>query len=181
MKEPIIVFYESAQDKLSKTRRVDLVQWHETIIACEKDGMSRRDAIVHASDAFSYLHPLLSDLYEAEDDAERKRAEKEENASISGIKVGRKRQPYIQNVRWAVKAAGNTRLNGIKPKQCPNYIAWYLYEQALDEPTKFTTILNAVETKQKENKDEFKEQIKRDSEKSISQINKLLAEITRTS
>lgn len=178
-KDPLARFYDSAKDALIKLRRADFVEWQEAITALEKEGMARRDAILQASENYKCLETPLDALYDEEEAVERERIEAEDGVS-GGIKVGKKRQPYIQNVRWAVNAAGKARLSKVLPKQCPNYLSWYLYEQAMEDPAKFTALLNAVETKQKEDKDEFREQVKRDSDKSIKQIDQLLAEIAGT-
>jgi hypothetical protein len=171
---PLQHFQKKARVLLAKRSRAKVTAWNMQIDDLEAGGMKRPEAIVAASEHFPELQPLLNAMREQEEAVKETAAVED----ATGVKIGRKKQPYIENVRWAVAAAGKFKLYNTKPTKCPNYTAWYLFEQAIADPSKFTALLNQSENKQKEEKDEQKESIIKESERSIKQIDRLLAEIT---
>jgi len=59
-------------------------------------------------------------------------------------------QTYIDDLRWAGRAAGRKLRTGRDPGSCPNDRAWYLYQMALDEGKDFLGKLQQAEAKDTE-------------------------------
>ncbi|MCP4899999.1 MAG: hypothetical protein GY906_23775 [bacterium] len=54
---------------------------------------------------------------------------------------------HRENLKWAINAAGHYLRTGEKPTTAPNDAAYWLYQQAQDEPKDFLAKFNQVESK----------------------------------
>jgi hypothetical protein len=84
-------------------------------------------------------------------------------------------QTYRENLRWALNAAGEFALTGLRPDTCPNHSAWFLYTQAVDEPKDFMAKVAQMESKVDVSEEE--QEMKRGSRKTIEEIHQLLESV----
>ena len=80
-------------------------------------------------------------------------------------------QSYRANINWALSAAGEFSRTGIEPKTCPNDAAWFLYQQAIDDPKDFMAKVSAVE---KSAESEDGKEDKKSTKKTLSEIESFL-------
>jgi hypothetical protein len=83
-----------------------------------------------------------------------------------------KDQSYRDNLKWAINAAGLYLRSKKKPKSCPNNAAWFLYQQALNEPKDFLTKVSQVESRV--DGGESERELKKSTRHSIEEINSFL-------
>jgi len=62
-------------------------------------------------------------------------------------------QTYREDLLWAIEAAGTKLRTGNRPNSCPNDKAFFLYQQACENPKDFMTKFSQVETKEKDDGD----------------------------
>ena len=85
-----------------------------------------------------------------------------------------KEQTYRENINWALTAAGAFLRTREKPTECPNDAAWFLYNQACDEPKDFLAKVGAVE-KGAESSDD--PEIKKSTRKTLAEIETFLEKL----
>ena len=90
----------------------------------------------------------------------------------SPIQSDDKEQSYRDNLLWAIQAAGTKLRTGNRPNSCPNDKAFFLYQQACENPKDFMTKFSQVETKEKDDADTKK--AKRSTEFMIEEIERQL-------
>jgi hypothetical protein len=81
-------------------------------------------------------------------------------------------QPYRENLRWALEAAGEFARLGLIPESCPNDSAWFLYVQATTDPKDFMAKVSQSELKAEAPEDD--QEMKRGSRRTIEEIHVLL-------
>lgn len=135
----------------------------------EGDGVSHIQAVVKASLEFTCLAPLMNEY----------------NLSTFGLDGGpniimddqvlnmNEARSYRENLRWAVDAAGRYQRTKKAPEECPNDSAYYLYQQALQDPKDFLAKLGQMETKVNERENEL-EDYERAGKRSINEIDDML-------
>lgn len=67
--------------------------------------------------------------------------------AVNRVGCENREQSYLENVRWAMAAAGEFARTGEKPTTCPNDACWFLYQQAIDNPKEFMTKVGQAEPK----------------------------------
>ncbi|MFZ5830561.1 MAG: hypothetical protein ACOY3P_10755 [Planctomycetota bacterium] len=82
---------------------------------------------------------------------------------------------YQENVRWALKAAGEFIRTGQRPKRCPNDSAWFLYVRAVEDPKEFMAKVAQLELRADD--DAAQRETKRHAEASIEEIDAILANL----
>jgi hypothetical protein len=85
-----------------------------------------------------------------------------------------KEQTYRENINWAMTAAGSFLRTGEKPTVCPNDSAWFLYNQACDEPKDFLAKVGAVEKGAESAEDP---EIKKSTRKTLAEIETFLEKL----
>ena len=150
-------------------------RWQARVAELEAGDLSHNEAVVRASKEYPCLTRLFREYDVSEFDPHPEAFpvttahEPIKNAPPSaGLE-----QSHRQNLQWAIEAAGRYIRTGISPASTPNDSAWYLYQQALDEPKDFLGRFNQVETKQS---DELEEQrrARRSGQRSIEEIEEML-------
>jgi hypothetical protein len=86
------------------------------------------------------------------------------------------KQTYRDSLRWAIEAAGKWKGEKKRPTICPCWTAWYLYEQAIDDPKDFLGKVGQVESKGDVESEE-KQNARLAGARSISEIDGYLAEL----
>jgi hypothetical protein len=81
-------------------------------------------------------------------------------------------QTYRDNLTWAMNTAGEYSRTKVHPTTCPNNAAWFLYQQALNEPKDFMAKVSQIESKIQDN-DEVSV-IKRSAKKTLDEITAFL-------
>ena len=83
-----------------------------------------------------------------------------------------KEQSYLENVRWAMAAAGEFHRTGERPRSCPNDACWFLYTQAIDNPKDFMAKVGQAEAKA--DTGESERALRAAGQKSIAEIEAML-------
>lgn len=82
---------------------------------------------------------------------------------------------YRENLTWAMGAAGEYLHTKQHPGLCPNYSAWFLYMQAVENPKEFLTRIGQIEAKNDES--ETKRALMKGGRKSVAEIDAMLEEL----
>ena len=163
------LFARRAQSIIVEEGGEAFLKWQDRIRKLEETGLSHRGAMIAASKEFPCLSGLLqeSGVLGGEDDP----------TPDVPICLG-KPATFIENVRWAVAAAGETKMTRQVPTVVPNFTAWYLYEQAIKEPSKFTMLMNTAEGKAAKD-DVDGGGIVQGSKKSIVELDRILLQVAQ--
>jgi hypothetical protein len=86
------------------------------------------------------------------------------------------KQTYRDSLRWAIEAAGKWKGEKEKPTICPCWTAWYLYEQAIDDPKDFLGKVGQVESKGDADS-EAQQSARLAGARSVAEIDGMLAEL----
>lgn len=139
-------------------------------------GMSADQAVVQASKSFDALKPLFATCdVSALDPHPGSHADithYSKDASAPTIRCLFKTLPNRDNLAWAIEAAGRFLGEKIEPDECPNWAAYYLYNQARSDPNNFTGKYLSVTGRG--DGDEDPEGVKKSGKKSITEINSML-------
>lgn len=84
--------------------------------------------------------------------------------------------PYREQLRWAVEAAGEFSSHGQEPIECPCWGAYYLYNQARENPKDFLSKLGQAESRV-DAEAERSAGTKKSSKRSITEISEMLDEL----
>lgn len=149
----------------------------------DNSGMSEQQATITASKGYRSLHHLFGihdvrehDLHPGSDPTIRHYGEvrsatvtpgEEAEVTILGEELS-----YRENLNWAMAAAGGNRHTGGDPPTCPNYKAWFLYVEAMDNPKEFLAKVGQVEARQDDGDDRC--ETIRSARRSISDLNDML-------
>jgi len=87
------------------------------------------------------------------------------------IPISKIEQSHLENLEWAMDAAGHFLRCNEEPKCAPNNAAYYLYQMALKEPKDFFNRFNQTF---KGGEDEEQKDTKRASKRSIEEITMML-------
>jgi hypothetical protein len=87
-------------------------------------------------------------------------------------------QTYRESLQWAIEAAGCYMRTGKSPISCPCDTAFYLYQQAIQEPKDFLSRVGQIESKGLTEDAEAKD-LKRAGRRSIKEIEAMLEEMTK--
>lgn len=120
--------------------------------------LSEPEAVVKASREFRCLHTLFREFdvteFETRPDFGSTSSGATEQLSgdfsrppASRMKVLEQKTSYREALRWAMAAAGTFLATGQEPYECPNYIAFFLYRQGIDEPKDFMAKVSQMEMK----------------------------------
>jgi len=162
------------EDKGSK--KVQYNKWEAKMEALIKGGMPSPQAVIQASKDFSCLKPIFESCDMSGLDPH--------PGSHSDIKHGSecvddqiicedKELSNRENLSWAIEAAGRKRGDkSWSPDACPNWAAFFLYRQALEDPNNFTGKYLSVTGKS--DSDEDDEQRRKSGKRSINEINEML-------
>ena len=174
------VLWRQDQDRVHKTYE----RWKDRVAELEsKDGagLTKDQAIVRASKEFLCLRQLFREY-----DVRRFDPNPESHATVKhygenaveekDILNEGKELCYRDNLAWAVEAAGAWLRTGELPGVIPNDSAYYLFKQACDSQKEFMARLGQVESKDS-SESEAKRQVRKGGEKSIKEIDLMLAEL----
>lgn len=142
-------------------------RWDTLVKEFRKQGrLTYEEAIIEASRDF----PCLNELFTAYKEKPRSKQPKD-------IECEGREQSHRENLAWAINAAGKNLSENEKPKTCPNWTAYYLYRQAIEEPKDFLAKYTQIEAK---GSDELEEQrrARKSGKRSIEEINEMLAVIS---
>ena len=162
----------------SGKEKVQYDKWQALVEELKKDGkMSAHQAIIQASKSFDVLKPLFAtcdvnaldpypgshtDIVHYGKDADR-----------PTIKCLNKVLSNRENLAWAIEAAGEERSpEGDPPAETPNWTAYYMYLQALTDPSAFTG--KYLSTIGKVDGEEGDENMRKSGRRSISELNEML-------
>lgn len=161
-----------AKSKAPGGKHPDYDSWKVRIAEINsQEKIGRNESILRASQECSCLAPLMNEYdFESYSIAGSPNITEGEVGTIClNIK-----QTYRENLRWALNAAGEEQRSRVKPVECPNNSAWYLYIQAIQDPKDFLQKLGQVESKVLESELEL-EDGKRYSKRSIIELDEQLA------
>jgi len=155
-----------------KNDRPDYIRWENLVKELqEEEGVNRRQAIVNASLTFDCLSVIIADYNLSQYGVPNTSINAEATVSVSSRDV---RQSYRENLRWAIDAAGKFMRTKEEPKTCPNDAAYYLYQQAIQDPKDFLGKVGQVEVKAS-SQEEIEENDRKQATKSIEEIDEMLA------
>ncbi|MCW4048269.1 MAG: hypothetical protein NWE89_00900 [Candidatus Bathyarchaeota archaeon] len=141
-----------------------------------QDGMSADQAIVQASKSFDALKPLFATCdVSALDPNPGSHADivhyKEDSDRLT-TKCLDKKLSNQDNLKWAIEAAGKFLGERIEPEECPNWAAYYLYNQARSDPNNFTGKYLTTVSKIDDDKDD--ELRRRAGKRAVAEINEMI-------
>jgi len=156
----------------------------------EGGGLSRRQAIVHASKEFGCLGKLFEryDVSDFDPDPNLKPAGGPDCGSSTAqsmdlhgvVPIEGIDQSHRDNLVWAMDAAGAYLRTGRKPTTCPNNPSWWLFRQAIEEPKEFLSRFNQVEAKSTDDA-EARQRAQRSGKWAIEELEEMLATLTEES
>ncbi len=153
-----------------KKERPDYDEWRRLIVEWKDEKkVGRRQAVVNASLAFDCLSVIIAD-YDLTQYGVSGFSKGPESLSIPSDNI---KQSYRENLRWAIEAAGKFMRTKEKLETCPNDAAYYLYQQAIQDPKDFLQKVGQVEAKST-CQDEIEEDDRKQATKSISEIDEML-------
>ena len=157
--------------------------WKKRVAELESSkgaGYTHAQAVVQASKDYLCLHRLFREYDLSSFDPNpashpniRQFGEPKSKDADEVICEGKK-QSYRQSIQWAIDAAGNFLRTGVEPVSCPCDAAWYLYEQARNEPKDFLGKINQVEMKGDSESEDVRN-AKKSGRRSIAEIDAMLA------
>ncbi len=151
--------------------RPDYVEWQRLIKEWKDEKkVGRRQAVVNASLAFDCLSVIIADY----DLTQYGIPGSEKNPKSLSIPSEGINQSYRENLRWAQAAAGKFMRTKEEPETCPNDAAYYLYQQAIQDPKDFLSKVGQVEAKST-SQDEIEEDDRKQATRSIDEIDEMLA------
>lgn len=126
-------------------------EWEAKIAELEKGGIPHWQAVFQASKDFLCLEGLFSKHDVSEFDPRPGSHPHVETYSQSpqpgNIQCENKEKTHRENLQWAIDAAGRHKATKEVLTVCPNWSAYYLYQEAVNEPQKFLTTFNQIEGK----------------------------------
>ena len=147
----------------------------------EGGGMTENQAVIRASKEFPCLARLFREYdvsaYDPNPESHPTIQHFGRPVTMSDIVCEGKDQSYRDSLRWAIDAAGAFLRTGRNPAICPCDAAWYVYKQALDEPKDFLAKVGQIESKGDQG-DESQRSARKAGNRSISEIDLMLAELT---
>lgn len=157
--------------------RVDFLQ------SADGGAYTKNQAIVRASKEYDCLHRLFReyDIKEFDPNPESHpnlvmQGAVQPNSTLAGVLCDNKSQTYRESLQWAIDAAGCYLRTGQMPISCPCDAAYYLYQQAIQEPKDFLGRVGQIEAKGIDGSEEDKD-MKRAGRRSISELEAMLQEI----
>ncbi len=143
--------------------------------------LTREQAYVKAAKEFPILHPLFGEYnirdYDVDPNNVPGASPKNLFAEMLGkpsVVLENKEQSYLENLKWAMDAAGKSMAEKQDPTLAPNASAWYLYVQAKTAPRDFVMRMAQAE-KEYGGTEETDERKK--AKKSINEIDEYLKEL----
>ncbi len=159
-----------------KNDRPDYIRWENLVKELqEEEGVNRRQAIVNASLTFDCLSVIIADYNLSQYGVPNTSINAEVTVSVSSRDV---KQSYRENLRWAHDAAGKFMRIKEEPDDCPNDAAYYLYQQAIQDPKDFLGKVGQVEVKAS-SQEEIEENDRKQATKSIEEIDEMLATLEK--
>ena len=91
--------------------------------------------------------------------------------TIKRVKSEGIKQTYRENINWALSTAGEFLRTEVEPETCPNDAAFFLYQQAIDDPKDFMAKVAAIEKSAEDSADNT---VKVSTKKTLSEIESFL-------
>jgi hypothetical protein len=145
-------------------------------------GMKKNEAIIQASKDFTCLRQLFREYDVTQFDPHpeshpgiKKHGEKKQIEQVACENI---KQSYRDSLRWAITAAGKHLRTGVGPSKVPCDAAWWLYQQAIEEPKDFMAKVSQIEAKA-DAEYEAERMARQVGTKSMAEIDEMLSELDR--
>ena len=154
--------------------------WNAEVTELRGTGLTKNQAIVQTAKDHPCLHRLFSEYDVSSYNPTRQKVTKQDTAeSLSAPEVRDSvlckeiSQSHLEDLRWAIGAAGSFLRTHVHPEECPNNGAWFLYRQAIESPKEFLSRYSQIEAKS-EDEQERQRSNRHSGEQSIEEINEML-------
>lgn len=157
------------------TERKEYNKWKDKVEDL-KAGASYTEAqaIVQASKDYACLRPLFREYdIRGHDPNPGSHNGIEYHGESSEVLNEEKEQTHRENLKWALLAAGERKRTGKAPEITPNNAAYYLYEQAIEDPKDFLAKYTQIEAKG-DGDEEDRRLMQRSGKRRIAEINEML-------
>lgn len=177
-------FLSRVRSVLYRSSKSDYKRWERLVEEFKTDGgMKANEAAIQAAKDFPVCRKLFraySGVIEKDDPHPESHPGLTSGSFIgqpegeTGMECEERKQSYREDLDWAIEAAGKLRNTGEVPEVCPNYTAFYLYQEARDNPkeflAKFTQVVNR-------GNDELEDQrrSRKSGERVVSEIEEMLS------
>ena len=150
--------------------------WQSLVRKMVDGGLSKSQAVIQASKGFLCLSELFIEYDTSRSDPDPSYCPVKTNGNVSKAEIAceDKEQTHRENLTWAIEAAGKfLRTKGQVPKVAPNNAAYFLFQQACDDPKDFLSRFTQVDMKAGDTGEEASLMM-RTSDRSISEIDDML-------
>ncbi len=149
--------------------------WQSLVRKMVDGGLSKPQAVVQASKGFLCLSELFIEYDTSRSDPDPGYCPVKTNGNVSKAEIAceDKEQTHRENLTWAIEAAGKFLRTGKAPSAAPNNAAYFLFQQACDEPKDFLSRFTQVDMKAGDTGEEAALMM-RTSDRSIKEIDEML-------